>query len=100
MTCLGSSRRCYGLTASFSLQNPVRHAVQIGSNVTNPATCRVADLAAERARLFALDFSLVADARPATACGGALIQFFMSSVFSLVELIEAPDYQRHHIRES
>jgi len=44
----------------------------------------------------AADFSLLSDPNPAVANGGASIQFFMSPIFSLVELIEAPDHQHQY----
>ncbi len=83
---------CYELIAPFSERSPVRRALRTGNNITNHVAYRVADLAAERDRLIALEFGPIADARPAIAYGGALIQFFMSPIFSLVELIEAPEH--------
>jgi len=90
---------CYELIAPFSPKSPVRRALRTGANITNHVAYRVADLASQRERLLGLDFSLVADARPAVAYGGALIQFFMSPVFSLVELIEAPYHEHRYIAE-
>ena len=87
---------CYELIAPFSEKSPVRRALRTGANITNHVAYRVADLEAERDRLLGLDFTPIADARPAIAYGGALIQFFMSPIFSLVELIEAPAHEHEY----
>lgn len=87
---------CYELIAPFSAKSPVSRALRTGANITNHVAYRVADLATERDRFLALDFSPVAEARPAIAYGGASIQFFMSPIFSLVELIEAPDHTHRY----
>jgi methylmalonyl-CoA/ethylmalonyl-CoA epimerase len=81
---------CDELITPFSPKSPVRRAPAHGRQRHQPRRlpgCRsgVPTRPASGAR-----FSLVADARPVIAYGGALIQFFMSPVFSLVELIEAP----------
>ena len=83
---------CYELVAPLSKESPVRRALRTGHNITNHLAYLVVDLAAARDRLIAADFSPIADQKPAIAYGGRSIQFFMSPIFSLVELIEAPGH--------
>jgi methylmalonyl-CoA/ethylmalonyl-CoA epimerase len=87
---------CYELIAPFSANSPVLRSLRTGNNITNHVAYVVADLAAARDKLVAADFSPVSDPNPAVAYGGAHIQFFMSPIFSLVELIEAPDHQHQY----
>jgi methylmalonyl-CoA/ethylmalonyl-CoA epimerase len=87
---------CYELIAPFSAKSPVWRSHRTGTNITNHVAYVVADLAVARDKLIAADFSPVSDPSPAVAYGGAQIQFFMSPIFSLVELIEAPDHQHQY----
>jgi methylmalonyl-CoA/ethylmalonyl-CoA epimerase len=90
---------CYELIAPFSPQSPVRRSLRLGQNITNHVAYRVADLTATRSDLVAANFSPVTDPVAAVAYGGASIQFFMSPIFSLVELIESPDHQHQYLPE-
>ena len=83
---------CYELVAPLSKDSPVRRALRTGQNITNHLAYLVAELAATREIFIAADFSPIAEPKPAIAYGGRLIQFFMSPIFSLVELIEAPEH--------
>lgn len=87
---------CYELVAPLSPASPVRRALRTGSNITNHVAYLVGDLDAQAARLFDQAFAPVAEARPAVAYGNARIQFFMSPIFSLIELIEAPGHRHHY----
>jgi methylmalonyl-CoA/ethylmalonyl-CoA epimerase len=87
---------CYELIAPFSKNSPVWRSLRTGNNITNHVAYIVADLSAARDKLLAADFSPVSDPNPAVAYGGANIQFFMSPIFSLVELIEAPGHQHQY----
>jgi methylmalonyl-CoA/ethylmalonyl-CoA epimerase len=87
---------CYELVAPFSPNSPVWRAHRTGNNITNHLAYVVADLSAAREKLLAADFSPVNDPGPAVAYGGAQIQFFMSPIFSLVELIEAPEHEHRY----
>jgi methylmalonyl-CoA/ethylmalonyl-CoA epimerase len=91
---------CYELIAPMSERSPVRRALRTGNNITNHVAYLVADLSIARAGLIAADFSPVSDPKPAIAYGGKLIQFFMSPIFSLVELIEAPDHEHQYDMEA
>ena len=64
-----------------------------GNNITNHVAYLVSDLSAARDRLTAADFVAISDPKPAVAYGGSAIQFFMSPICSVVELIEAPGHQ-------
>jgi methylmalonyl-CoA/ethylmalonyl-CoA epimerase len=87
---------CYELIAPFSVSSPVRRSLRTGNNITNHVAYLVPNLAAARDKLVAANFSPVSDPNPAVAYGGAHIQFFMSPIYSLVELIEAPDHRHHY----
>jgi methylmalonyl-CoA/ethylmalonyl-CoA epimerase len=84
---------CYELIAPGSARSPIRRVLRSGDNVTNHVAYRVGDLADARSRLMEADFIPISPPTAAIAYGGAAIQFFMSPIFSLVELIEAPDHQ-------
>jgi len=87
---------CYELIAPLSSRSPVWRSLRSGNNITNHIAYRVRDLETAGARLIASDFSPVSDPKPAVAYGGARIQFFMSPIFSLVELIEAPAHEHRY----
>jgi methylmalonyl-CoA/ethylmalonyl-CoA epimerase len=91
-----AARLCYELIAPFSPQSPIQRSLRAGTNITNHVAYRVADLAAARANLIAANFAPVGDPKPAIAYNNALIQFFMSPLFSLVELIEALDHDHQY----
>ena len=87
---------CYELIAPLSAESPVRRSLRTGNNITNHVAYRVADLQASRDKLMAADFSPVSEPKPAIAYGGASIQFFMSPIYALVELIEALDHEHQY----
>ena len=89
---------CYELVAPISPHSPVQRALRTGNNITNHVAYLVSDLSAARDRLTAADFVAISDPKPAVAYGGSAIQFFMSPICSVVELIEAPGHQ-HRSRQ-
>jgi methylmalonyl-CoA/ethylmalonyl-CoA epimerase len=95
----GSSGPCYELIAPFSARSPVRRVLRTANNITNHLAYRVGDLVAARTGLTEADFVPIGEPKPAIAYGGAAIQFFMSPLFSLVELIEAPDHEHEYQME-
>lgn len=94
---LDPSGMCYETVAPRSPASPVRRALAEGVNIVNHTAYRVADLAAEAARLRRAGFLPVAEARPAIAYGNRPIQFFISRTRLLFELIEAPGHRHAYI---
>jgi methylmalonyl-CoA/ethylmalonyl-CoA epimerase len=84
---------CYELVAPLSASSPITRVLAKKINVLNHLAYLVDDLSVDAARLRTMEFVPVADARPAIAYDGALIQFFVAPSRLMVELIEAP---RHY----
>jgi methylmalonyl-CoA/ethylmalonyl-CoA epimerase len=87
---------CYELVAPLSPTSPVTRVLSKKINVLNHLAYLVDDLHARAARLAAMEFVPVADARPAVAYGGKLIQFFVAPSRLMIELIEAPGHQHRY----
>lgn len=87
---------CYELIAPRSERSPVSRALRTGTNITNHVAYLVPDLAQARERLLETGFAAVTEPKPAVAYAGAPIQFFLSPVFSLIELIEAPEHRHRY----
>lgn len=87
---------CYELVAPLSPTSPITRVLSKKINVLNHLAYLVDDLPAAAARLVALEFVPVAEARPAVAYGGGLIQFFVAPSRLMIELIEAPGHQHRY----
>ena len=72
--------------------SPVAAALRKGAAILNHVAYRVPDLAAGAAHLASAGAARVGDPRPAIAYGGRPIQFFVTPLRFLIELIEAPDH--------
>jgi methylmalonyl-CoA/ethylmalonyl-CoA epimerase len=83
---------CYELVAPRSASSPVSRVLAQHVNTINHVAYLVCDLAAEAARLLRQGFAPAGPAKPAIAYGNRPIQFFFSSAYMLIELIEAPDH--------
>jgi methylmalonyl-CoA/ethylmalonyl-CoA epimerase len=84
---------CYELVAPLRDNSPVSRSLAEGVNIINHVAYLVADLDAEAKRLRALGFFPASRPGPAVAYNGARIQFFVSEMRMIVELIEAIDHQ-------
>jgi methylmalonyl-CoA/ethylmalonyl-CoA epimerase len=84
---------CYELLEPIGENSPVRRALVSRSAILNHVAYRVADLDAARDRLMDQDCIPTADPKPAIAYGGRRIQFFLTPLHMIVELIEAPDHK-------
>jgi methylmalonyl-CoA/ethylmalonyl-CoA epimerase len=87
---------CYELVAPLSPQSPVNRVLSKKINVLNHLAYLVDDLPEAAARLRAASFVPVADARPAIAFGGRLIQFFVAPSRLMIELIAAPGHRHRY----
>jgi methylmalonyl-CoA/ethylmalonyl-CoA epimerase len=90
---------CYELIAPLSSSSPVLRAQRQGTNITNHLAFTVPSLDHQREKLILHGFHPLADPKPAVAYGGARIQFFLSPINSLIELVEAPGHN-HLYRET
>lgn len=83
---------CYEIIAPRSEDSPVSRALKAGDRILNHIAYLVPDLEAEGARLRAMRCFPATDPNPAIAYGGARIQFHVTPLRFIIELIEAPDH--------
>ena len=82
---------------TLSPLSPITRVLSKKINVLNHLAYLVEALRAEATRLLTMGFVQVAEARPAIAYDGRLIQFFVAPSRLMIELIEAPGHQhRYH----
>lgn len=91
-----SSGVCYELIAPLGVNSPVAKTLSTGKNILGHVAYLVTDLDAERERLRAAGAVPTADAKPALAYGGRHIQFFVTPMRFIIELIEAPDHKHSY----
>lgn len=84
---------CYELLEPLDASSPVYPALSGGKAILNHVAYRVADLAAHGERLRRAGCAPTSDPKPALAYGGKHIQFFVSPLRFVVELIEAPGHE-------
>lgn len=82
----------YELLEPIDEASPVFAAMQSGKAILNHVAYRVPDLAAGAAHLQSSGAARAGDPKPAIAYGGRRIQFFVTPLRFIVELIEAPDH--------
>lgn len=80
---------CYELVAPLRDDSPVSRALAEGMNIINHVAYLVTDLDSEARRLRKLGFFPASRPTPALAYDGARIQFFVSEMRMIIELIEA-----------
>ena len=85
---------CFELVAPLGEQSPVRGALRGGKNVLNHLAYLTADIKAEGQRLRGLGCHPTGPPLPAVAYGGREVQFWVSPLRFLIELVEAPDHER------
>ena len=81
---------CYELVAPATEDSPVTQVLKTRRNVINHLAYRVACLAESAARLRDQRHLPLGPSQPAFAFGGAHVQFFLSPLGHIVELIEEP----------
>ncbi len=81
---------CYELVAPATEDSPVTQVLKTRRNVINHLAYRVPCLAESAARLRDQRHLPLGPSQPAIAFGGAHVQFFLSPLGHIVELIEAP----------
>jgi methylmalonyl-CoA/ethylmalonyl-CoA epimerase len=91
--CIDSSGICYELIAPLGDKSPVRGALDSRSNILNHVAYLVSDLSTEHKRLRSAGAIPIGHPNPAVAYDGSRIQFFVTPMRFILELIEAPSHQ-------
>lgn len=90
---LDESGICYEIVAPFGDSSPIAEAVRTRNRVLNHVAYLVADMDCESARMRSCGCVTITPATPAVAYGGARIQFFLTKLRFIIELIESPDHR-------
>ena len=88
---------CYELLEPLGEASPVYAALRTGKGILNHVAYRVPELEPCQTHLQSVGWARTSDPKPAIAYGGRRIQFFVSPVKLVIELIEAWDHE--HIFE-
>lgn len=94
-----ASGMCYELLEPLGPDSPVQGALAQGRAILNHVAYQVTDLAAAAAHLQKEGCARTGDPKPAIAYGGCRIQFFVTPMRFIVELIEAPDHRHEFAPE-
>ena len=84
---------CYELIAPLGDDSPIAKALNTGRNILNHVAYLVPDLAQARERLRAAGAVATSEPHPAIAYKGGRIQFFVTPMRFIIELIEAPTHE-------
>jgi methylmalonyl-CoA/ethylmalonyl-CoA epimerase len=87
---------CYELIAPLGDDSPIVKALNTGKNILNHVAYLVEDLDQEAERLRAAGAVAPAEPKPAIAYGGNRIQFFVTPMRFIIELIEAPAHEHRY----
>ena len=82
----------YELLEPLDGKSPVYNALATGKGILNHVAYRVADLAINAEHMRASGCAPTSEPKPAVAYGGHKIQFFITPLRMIIELIEAPDH--------
>jgi methylmalonyl-CoA/ethylmalonyl-CoA epimerase len=88
-----SSGVCYELIVPFGESSPVTKALRSGKNILSHVAYLVSDLTKAGDQLRAAGAVPTSDPKPAVAYGGKQIQFFVTPMRIMIELIEAPAHR-------
>ena len=88
---------CYELLEPLGDHSPVRSALSERRAILNHIAYRVADLEAAAEHMRRTGCARTGDPKPAIAYGGRRIQFFVTPLSFIVELIEAPDHRHEFL---
>ena len=89
-----SSGLCYETVAPFGENSPILRTLRKADRILNHVAYLVPHLASAAERLHERRCMQTSEAMPAVAYGGASVQFFMTPLGFLLELIEAPAHRR------
>jgi methylmalonyl-CoA/ethylmalonyl-CoA epimerase len=85
----------YELVAPLGEDSPIINALRTGKHILNHLAYLTPDLHASGERLREAGCHPAGEAKPAVAYGGSLVQFWMSPLRFVIELIEKPGH--HHV---
>lgn len=88
---------CYEIVAPFGEKSPVLRTLRKADRILNHTAYLVPDLASAAERLLQSGCIQATQPTQAVAYGGALVQFVMTPVGFLLELIEAPDHRHAYL---
>ena len=91
---LDETGTCYELLEPLDSSSPVFPALKTQKAILNHVAYRVTDLSEAAARLARADCVPTSEPKPAIAYGGRRIQFFVTPLHFVVELVEA--WQHRH----
>jgi len=94
---LGEDGPCYELIAPLGENSPVATALRGGQRVLNHVAYLTADLEAEGRRLAGQGCCAAGPAHPAVAYAGRRVQFWVSPLRFMVELIEAGEHEHSYL---
>jgi methylmalonyl-CoA/ethylmalonyl-CoA epimerase len=89
---------CYELLEPLDEQSPVFPALNSGRAILNHVAYRVSALTEAADHLKLKGCARTSDPKPALAYAGRRIQFFVTPLRFLIELIEAPDHEHQFLR--
>lgn len=84
---------CYELLEPLGETSPVYAALKSGKGILNHVAYRVPNLQQWQNKMQGIGWARTSDPKPAIAYNGRLIQFFVSPVRLVIELIEAWDHE-------
>ncbi len=93
---LDPSGICYELVSPLREDSPVTRALKARDRILNHVAYLVPDLDAEAARIRRMRCLPAGAAMPAVAYGGKRVQFFITPLYFIIELIEAPDHAHRY----
>lgn len=88
---------CYELLEPLDSDSPVYPALSAGKAILNHVAYLVADLAACAEHMRSTGCAPTSEPKPAIAYGGRRIQFFVTPLRFVIELIEAPGHQHAYL---
>lgn len=91
-----SSGICYELIVPFGENSPVTKALSSGKNILSHVAYLVPDLTKAADQLRNAGAVATSDPKPAVAYGGNRIQFFITPMKIMIELIEAPAHRHRY----
>lgn len=94
---IDASNICYELIAPWGEDSPVNPALKTGRRILNHVAYLVTDLDARADHFISLGCTPAAEPKPAVAYNGRRIQFFITPMNFIVELIEAPDHRHSYL---
>jgi methylmalonyl-CoA/ethylmalonyl-CoA epimerase len=87
----------YEVLEPLDEKSPVYNALATGKGILNHIAYRVSDLAAHAAAMRRAGCAPTSEPKPAVAYGGRNIQFFITPLRLIIELIEAPDHVHRYL---